>query len=147
MRNGAENNEKPNFWENLCQIDPIPWLPCNLHRGTYPPNLKAKGHCLTEKGPLNMQTTLKKWTQAKVNITQNYYFLLHKAMCFFTITHNIYVTVTWNYVNWIWLNLLESYWYEKHTKIKLNQKTQEISKYYSNYTCWHNWITWLCWLY
>ena len=29
-------------------------------------------------------------------------------MCF-TITHNIYVTVTWNYVNGIWLNLLESY--------------------------------------
>ena len=53
----------------------------------------------------------------------------------------------WNYVNWIWLNLLESYWYEKHAKIKLNQKWQEISKYYSNYTSWHNWITWLCWLY
>ena len=27
IRNGTQNNAKPNFWENLCKIDSFPWLP------------------------------------------------------------------------------------------------------------------------
>ena len=46
-------------------------------------------------------------------------------MCLYVL-YDIYVTVTWNYVNWIWLNLLESYWYEKHTKIKSNKKDKKL---------------------